>query len=64
LQVLHNPRYSGTYVYGRHRVKKTGLAKYPVVLPIKEWQVVIPDAHPGYISPTSPALGGNSFFGK
>jgi len=50
LQVLHNPRYSGTYVYGRHRVDKTGQKKGPVVLPLKEWQVVIPDAHPGYIS--------------
>ena len=50
LQVLHNPRYSGTYVYGRHRVDKTGQKKGPVALPLKEWQVVIPDAHPGYIS--------------
>ena len=49
LQVLHNPRYSGTYVSGRHRVDKLGLKKSPVALPLKEWQVVIPDAHPGYI---------------
>lgn len=50
LQVLHNPRYSGTYVYGRHRVDKTGQTKHPIALPLEEWQVVIPDAHPGYIS--------------
>ena len=50
LQVLHNPRYSGTYVYGRHRVDQTGRKKTPVALPFEEWQVVIPDAHPGYIS--------------
>lgn len=50
LQVLHNPRYSGTYVYGRHRVDKRGSTKNPVALPLEEWQVVIPDAHPGYIS--------------
>ena len=50
LQVLHNPRYSGTYVYGRHRVDKTGQKKNAVALPLEEWRVVIPDAHPGYIS--------------
>ena len=50
LQVLHNPRYSGTYVYGRHRVDKTGQTKNALALPMEEWQVVIPDAHPGYIS--------------
>lgn len=50
LQVLHNPRYSGTYVYGRHRVDKTGQTKNAIALPMEQWQVVIPDAHPGYIS--------------
>lgn len=50
LQVLPNPRYSGTYVYGRHRVDKLGLKKAPVALPLKDWQVVIPEAHPGYIN--------------
>lgn len=50
LQVLHNPRYSGTYVYGRHRVDRTGRKKTPIALPLEEWQIVIPDAHPGYIS--------------
>ncbi|WP_437222397.1 recombinase family protein [Planctomicrobium sp. SH661] len=50
LQVLHNPRYSGTYVYGRHRVDKIGSRKTPVALNPEDWQIVIPDAHPGYIS--------------
>lgn len=50
LQVLHNPRYAGTYVYGRHRVDKLGLKKTPVALPLSEWQVVIPAAHPGDLS--------------
>lgn len=50
LQVLHNPRYAGTYVYGRHRVDKLGLKKTPVALPLNEWQVVIPAAHPDYLS--------------
>lgn len=50
LQVLHNPRYAGAYVYGRHRVDRTGQVKGPIALPLKEWQVVIPEAHPGYIT--------------
>lgn len=50
LQVLHNPRYSGTYVYGRHRVDRSGSKKAPVALPIDEWEIVIPQAHPGYIT--------------
>lgn len=50
LQVLHNPRYSGTYVYGRHRIDRTGRRKTPIALAPDEWRIVIPDAHPGYIS--------------
>ena len=51
LQVLHNPRYAGAFVHGRNRACKTregrkGLRKVPQ----DQWQVVIPDAHPGYIS--------------
>ena len=50
LQALHNPRYSGTYVWGRFRVAKTGRRKTPRRLPQDEWEVLIPDAHAGYIS--------------
>ena len=51
LQVVHNPRYAGAFVHGRQRACKTkegrkGLRKVPQ----EEWRVVIPDAHPGYIS--------------
>lgn len=49
LQTLHNPRYSGTYVWGRYRVEKIGRRKTPRRLPQEEWEVLIPDAHPGYI---------------
>ncbi len=52
LKILHNPRYTGTYVYGRMRVFKdpqTGKTKY-VLLPRDKWQVVIPDHGEGYIS--------------
>jgi hypothetical protein len=50
LQALHNPRYSGTYVWGRYRVEKIGHRKTPRRLPQDKWEVLIPDAHPGYIN--------------
>ena len=50
LQTLHNPRYSGTYVWGRFRVEQTARSKTPRRLPQDEWEVLIPDAHPGYIT--------------
>ena len=50
LQTLHNPRYSGTYVWGRCRMDKTRRLKTPRRLPLDEWEVLIPDAHSGYIS--------------
>jgi len=49
LQTLHNPRYSGTYVWGRFRVEKMGRRKTPRELPPDQWEVLIPDSHPGYI---------------
>ena len=50
LQVLHNPRYAGTFVYGRTRTRHLpdGGAKV-IRLPKQEWQFVIPGVHPGYI---------------
>jgi len=51
LMVLHNPRYAGAYAFGRGRWKKQpdGRKKWEL-LPQDRWQVLIPDAHPGYIS--------------
>lgn len=51
LTILRNPRYTGAYVYGRHRCRKLpdGATKC-TVLPQQEWYTLIPDAHPGYIS--------------
>jgi DNA invertase Pin-like site-specific DNA recombinase len=51
LTILRNPRYTGAYVYGRHRCRKLpdGATKC-AVLPQQEWHTLIPDAHPGYIS--------------
>jgi DNA invertase Pin-like site-specific DNA recombinase len=48
---LHNPWYAGAYVFGRSRWRKQpdGRVRHER-LPQEEWQVLIRDAHPGYIS--------------
>lgn len=52
LHLLHNPRYTGAYVYGRTRQRKVvvGAAIHYRRLPRDEWKVFIPNAYPGYIS--------------
>jgi DNA invertase Pin-like site-specific DNA recombinase len=51
LQVLHNPRYAGAFVYGRVRTRLLPDGKYSTTkVPRSEWQFVIPDVHAGYIS--------------
>ena len=49
--ILKNPRYAGTYYYGRQRSRKNidGSTTYFQV-PRDEWLVLIKDAHPGYIT--------------
>lgn len=49
--MLHNPRYAGAYVYGRHRTRKLpdGRVQHRTV-PREQWHAFVPDAHPGYIS--------------
>jgi DNA invertase Pin-like site-specific DNA recombinase len=51
LQTLHNPRYAGAYVFGRTRTLKrvSGGASH-VRVPREQWQVLLQEAHPGYIS--------------
>jgi len=50
IQVLHNPRYAGTFVYGRTKTAYSpGKKQTQIKVPRKDWKVVIPDAHPGYI---------------
>jgi DNA invertase Pin-like site-specific DNA recombinase len=50
VQVLHNPRYAGTYVYGRTKTRRLPDGRtVQVKVPRAEWQFVIPSAHPGYI---------------
>jgi len=51
LRILHNPCYAGAFVFGRTRTTKTADGKVHIVtLPREEWQVVVQDAHIGYIT--------------
>lgn len=55
LGILYNPSYTGAYVYGRYRDQKQvtpqGLfIHHTVRLPKEQWEVFIPDHHPGYIT--------------
>jgi hypothetical protein len=50
LQVPHNPRYAGAFVYGRTRTRRLPDGRtVQLKVPRAEWQFVIPNAHPGYI---------------
>ena len=50
LQILHNPRYAGAFVYGRTRSARTADLR-PTTLKVArdDWSVLIPGAHVGYI---------------
>lgn len=55
LSILNNPSYAGAYVYGRYHDQKgvdpQGLyIHHTVLLPRNQWEVLIPDHHPGYIT--------------
>lgn len=51
LQILHNPRYAGAFVYGRYQHKPTASGKSgPALQPREQWIALFPDAHVGYIS--------------
>lgn len=51
LNVLHNPRYAGAFVYGRQRTRRNldGVTRVQRT-PRDEWLTLIPKAHAGYIS--------------
>jgi len=50
LQILHNPRYAGAFVYGRTRGRYTPkMRSIQVKLPREQWHTLIRDAHAGYI---------------
>jgi Recombinase zinc beta ribbon domain/Recombinase len=51
LRLLHNPCYAGAFVFGRTRTSKTADGKTHIVaLPREEWQVVVREAHVGYLT--------------
>jgi DNA invertase Pin-like site-specific DNA recombinase len=52
LQMLHNPRYAGAFVYGRTRQRHFGAGRQVRYcrLPRSEWKVFIPNQHPAYLS--------------
>ena len=52
LQILHNPRYAGAFVYGRTRGVRTADRKSTTHVQVdrKEWMVLIKNAHVGYVS--------------
>ncbi|MCY1740962.1 recombinase family protein [Ensifer sp. SL37] len=51
IQILHNPRYAGAFAYGRTRtVYNAKLKSVQQKMPRSDWQVLIPQAHEGYIS--------------
>jgi hypothetical protein len=51
LQVLHNPRYTGAFAYGRSRQRKTSDGRVLFErLARDEWFVLLREAHPGYIT--------------
>lgn len=51
VDVLHNPGYAGAFAYGRTRqAYRVGRKHHCVQVKREDWQVLIRDAHPGYIS--------------
>jgi DNA invertase Pin-like site-specific DNA recombinase len=50
LQVLHNPRYAGAFVYGRTRIRHLPDGGTTVIKVARaQWQFVMPAVHQGYI---------------
>jgi DNA invertase Pin-like site-specific DNA recombinase len=51
LRLLHNPRYTGVFIYGRTRCRKTIDGETLVQhLPREQWHAFVTDAHPAYLS--------------
>lgn len=51
IQILHNPRYAGAFVYGRTRGGRTPEMRHTQRKVARDdWQVLIQEAHVGYIS--------------
>ena len=51
IRMLHSPRYAGAFAYGRSRVRRKPEGGVRIqTLPRQQWQVLLPDAHEGYIT--------------
>jgi excisionase family DNA binding protein len=55
LGILNNPCYAGAYVFGRYASRRTvrpdgSIHSGITLLPMDQWQVLIRDHHPGYLS--------------
>ncbi|MCP4644607.1 MAG: recombinase family protein, partial [bacterium] len=51
VKAIRNPRYAGAFVFGRTKTRKRADgSSYIQHKPLDEWDTVIPDAHPGYIT--------------
>ena len=51
LQILHNPRYAGAFVYGRsHKACNAQLQAVQRAVKQQDWKVLIREAHAGYIN--------------
>jgi DNA invertase Pin-like site-specific DNA recombinase len=55
LGILNNPCYAGAYVFGRYTSRRTvapdgSIHSGITLLPMDQWQVLIRDHHPGYLS--------------
>lgn len=51
-EILHNPAYAGTFVYGRHRRhpdSRPGQQAPRVTCPLDEWAVIRHDVYPAYL---------------
>lgn len=51
VRTLRNPRYAGAFVFGRTKSRKRVNGSMQVQsIPLEQWDTLIPDAHPGYIT--------------
>ncbi len=50
LWLLHNPRFTGAFFFGRTRQRRHGSHVVSRHLPREDWTAFVPNAHPGYIT--------------
>ena len=51
VRIIRNPRYAGAFAFGRTQtIRQPGGGEHQVLRPQEDWDTLIPDAHPGYIS--------------